>query len=108
MSEHSTQRSASPAPRTVAILVTCALSVIGLLLQFQSVSLLTGAGLLWVGASLAAFGVVAAFVTRVPTALKVAAVVVLLLCAVNVAYVEHQLDQRRHEIQQVLDNWPRP
>jgi len=90
--------------RTVAILVAGAMSVIGLLMQFQTVSLLTGAGLLWIGAALAAGGVVAAFATKVRTLVKVVTVLILAFCVVNVAYVEHQLDQRRHEIQQILDN----
>lgn len=106
--QHPTQRSAFQAPRTVAILVISALGAIGLLMQFQTVSLLTGAGLLWVGAALAAGGAVVAFATKVPTALKVATVLILVLCVANVAYTEHQLDQRRQEIQKVLDNWPHP
>lgn len=106
MSEHSTQRSTFQSPRTVAILVISALGVIGLAMQFQTVSLLTGAGLLWVGAALAAGGLIVAFATKVPTSLKVATVLVLVLCVVNVAYTEYQLNQRRHEIQQIFTNWP--
>jgi uncharacterized membrane protein YadS len=73
-------------------------------MQFKTVSLLTGDTVLWIGAALAAGGVVAAFAAKALTPVKVTTVLILALCVVNVAYVEHQLDQRRQEIQWILDN----
>lgn len=96
-----------PRLRTIGILVASTLSVIGLVMQFQSVNLLTGAGVLWIGAALAAGGFVAAFVMKVPVWMKVVTALVLVACVVNVVYVEHQLNQKRQEIQQIIDSWPK-
>lgn len=92
--------------RTVAILVASAFSLIGLAMQFQPVSLLTGAGVLWIGAGLAAGGFVAAFASKVPIPLKVATALVLILCVVSVVYAERELNQQRQQIQQIFDDLP--
>lgn len=88
--------------KQLGVLFASVLSIIGLVLQFQTVTLLTGAGLLWVGAALAAGAVVAVFVVRARVVFKVVAVLVLVLCVANVAYVEHELNQKRHELQQIF------
>lgn len=92
--------------RKVAILAAGTLSVIGALMQLQNVSLLTGAGLLWIGAALAAVGFIVAFAMKVPLSVKVVTALVLVFCVLNVVYVEHELNQKRHEIQQIFGDLP--
>lgn len=88
--------------KQLGVLVASVLAIIGLVLQFQTVTLLTGAGLLWVGAALAAGAAVAVFVVRASVVFKVVAVLVLAFCVFNVGYVEHELGQKRQELQQIF------
>jgi hypothetical protein len=87
---------------TFAITAGVVLVLIGAAMQFQSVSLLTGAGTLWIGAGLALGGVVMIFAFHGRTAIRAIAVIALVFCVGNVVYVEHQLTQKRQEIQQIF------
>jgi hypothetical protein len=78
------------------------LAVIGLIVEIQPVSLLTGSGTLWVGAALAAGGCVLAFAMRAATWARAITVVVLAICIFNLVTTEHELDQRRQQIQQIF------
>lgn len=84
-------------------IIAIALGVVGLVMQFQSVSLMTGAGVLWIGAVLAAAGAVTSFVVETKIAVKIVTVVMLAFCIANVIYVEHQLDVKRQELQQIFN-----
>jgi hypothetical protein len=87
---------------TFGIVGGAILAVIGVAMQFQSVSLLTGAGMLWIGAGLTLGGVVAIFALHGQTVLRVLAIIALVFCVANVAYAEHELDQKRQQIQSIF------
>lgn len=79
------------------------LAGIGMALQFQSVSLLTGDGIYWIGAALAVIGAALSFVAH-RRWIKIVAVTLAVLCVLNVGYTEKQLDDRRNQIQQDFSN----
>jgi hypothetical protein len=82
---------------TVAIL---AASVIGLVMAFQSASLLTGTGTQWTGAAIAIAAGIATIVLRksISTWLRVVAVIIALAAVANVIYLEVEMEKRRSEI----------
>lgn len=92
----------SSAPWAVAI--SLSLAVIGLIVGYQPVTLLSGSGILYVGLALAAGGVVLAFAMHLRTWLKVITAIAVLLVVANIVTVEHSLNQKRHEIQNELSN----
>jgi len=85
-------------------IVALVLAVVGFVMQFQPVSLMTGAGVLWIGTVIAVAGVVVSFVFETRTVIKTVTVVLLVFCVTNVIYVEHQLDMKRQELQQIFKN----
>jgi multidrug transporter EmrE-like cation transporter len=104
MSTTSTQ-TPSPAQARVVLALVLAGSAIGLIMSMQSVSLLTGTGTLWTGAAIASAAAVGAVVLRdhLRTWVRVVAILVAVIAVSNVIYLEHQLDQKREEIQHILD-----
>jgi hypothetical protein len=100
------ETAASPASSIgpLVLAVTLVLAVVGLIIEVQPVSLLTGSGTLYVGLALTAGGAVLAFVMKLRTWVRVITAILVVICIVNVAVVEKQLNDRRHEIQQDLSN----
>jgi hypothetical protein len=87
-----------------AVAISLALGVIGLVVGYQPVTLLSGSGILYVGLALAAGGVVLAFAMHLRTWLKIVTAIAVLLVVANIVTVEHSLSQKRHEIQNELSN----
>lgn len=86
--------------------VAVILGVVGLIMSFQPVSLLSGMGIVWAGAALAVGAFVLAVVAKVPRKSVVAALLLALMAGGSALYDSHQLDQRRQEIQQLFNNSP--
>lgn len=80
----------------------CILAVIGLVMAFQPVSLLTGTGTAWIGVAMVGAGTAAAFFLRAPLWVRIVTCVVLGLALFNVLAVEHQVSEKRDEIGRVL------
>jgi uncharacterized protein DUF2510 len=80
------------------------LIIVGVVCNIQSVSLLSGSGIVWVGTALAVAGaVVAVAVPRVRTWVKVIAVIAALITVANGVYVEHQLSQKRDQLEHIFN-----
>jgi hypothetical protein len=94
----------APSSTTWAIAVTLVLAVVGLIVGYQPVTLLSGSGILYVGLAIAAGGAVLAFVMKLRMAVRIVAVVAVALVVANVVTVEHSLSQTRHQIQRDLSN----
>lgn len=91
-----------PLPRAIAI--TLVLSVIGLVIGYQPVTLLSGSGILYVGLAVSAGGVVLSFAMKLRTWVRIAAVIAVVLVVANIITVEHSLSQKRQQIQNELTN----
>ena len=72
----------------------------------QSVSLLSGTSVIWIGVGVAAAGAAAAFILNVPVGVRVVAVLLLAIAVANGLYVEKQLNDKRNEISRVFTNFP--
>lgn len=83
-------------------LVAGVLVLIGGALQFESVSVASGAGVLIVGAVLAFGGFLLAAIGDGKKWLIILALVVTAVCVVNVVMTEHTLDQRRAQIENLF------
>lgn len=96
-----------PAPRanpavTVGLLI---LAVVGLVMNQQSVTVASGAGVVWMGFVLTVAAAVIAFIVpNVPTWVKVVLLIVAVIAFGSAIYVEHELAVRRREIQDILTN----
>lgn len=84
----------------VAAIVPC---IIGLICTFQTVSLASGMGAIWIGMAIAIGGAVVALATPwTKTALKVVCLVLAALAVVNAVDVNNQMNDKRHQIEQIL------
>jgi 4-hydroxybenzoate polyprenyltransferase len=72
-------------------------------MSLQSVSLLTGSTMLWIGVVVIAGAVALAFILPTAVVVRVIAVIALLLALGNVLYMEYQLDQKRNEISRMFN-----
>jgi peptidoglycan/LPS O-acetylase OafA/YrhL len=79
-----------------------AAAVVGVVLSMQSVSLITGAGIIWAGAAVALAAFVVAYILRLPYRTLIASGVVAAICVACVAYDEAQLNDKRQEISQLF------
>ena len=86
----------------------CVLAVIGTIMSMQSTSLLNGTGSIWLGVVLVGAAVAAAFFLRGATWVKVVAAVLLGLSLFSALYMEHQMTEKRNEIQRDLNSWQQP
>lgn len=75
---------------------------IGLLMSFQSVSLMSGSGIIWTGVALVGGGVALAFFLRAPLWTRIVAAVVLGLTLLNACSVESAMTDKRREISNIL------
>jgi hypothetical protein len=83
------------------------LGVVGAICNMQSVSVASGAGIVWVGAALVIGGaVVALAIPRVRTWIKIVTTIGAILCVANAVSISHQLDDKRQQIQQILNGIP--
>ena len=79
-------------------------SITGTVLNEQNVSLLTGMSIVWVGMVIAIGVAALSFVLPVPTWVKVVLSVIALVSVGNAFYVQHELANRQHELNQILNN----
>jgi hypothetical protein len=91
-------------PQTWGAAIALVLAVIGLVIGYQPVSLLSGAGILYVGLAIAAGGAVLAFAMKLRTWVRVVAVIAAALVVANIVVVEHSMSQKRQQIQNELSN----
>jgi hypothetical protein len=83
------------------------LAGIGIILNGQSVSLAQGAGIVWIGATLTIAGAVIAFaVPRVRRWVGVVCALAAIFAVANGVSVNNQLDEKRQQIQHILDQIP--
>lgn len=78
------------------------LVLIGGAMQFATVSVASGAGILIIGAVLVFGGFLLAAIGDAKVWLTIVALIVTGLCVLNVVSTEHQLDQRRQEISNIF------
>lgn len=81
----------------------CVLAAVGLVMSMQSVSLMSGSGLVWMGVALVAGSVAVAFIMGAPKWARVGAAVVLVLALGNGFYIEDQMNKKRNEITHMFD-----
>lgn len=80
------------------------LTVIGLIMSMQSVSLMTGTGPIWTGVGFVAAGTAVAFFMGAARPARVIAALCLAIALLNVFYMEKQLTEKRNEIAQVFSS----
>lgn len=80
----------------------CVLVAIGLIMTFQSVSLMSGSGIIWIGVALVGGGVALAFFLRAPLWVRITAVLVLAAALLNAFSVEQAMNDKRREITNIL------
>jgi hypothetical protein len=78
------------------------LAVIGIVIEAQPVSLATGGGTLYTGLALAAGAVALAFIMKARLWLRILTAVVVLLCIANCVSTQHDLNNRRDQLRQDL------
>lgn len=81
----------------------CVLAGVGLVMSMQSVSLMSGSGLVWMGVALVAGSVAVAFIMGAPKWARVGAALVLVLALSNGFYIENQMNKKRDEITHMFD-----
>jgi hypothetical protein len=89
-------------PSQVAAAIAVAVAVIGLILSQQSVSLMSGSGIVWTGAALCVGAAIIARLVQVPTWARAICVIAAIIAVVSAVYVEQELDDRRQEISDIL------
>jgi hypothetical protein len=83
-----------------------ALAVIGTAIAlFTNVSVVSGTGTVWVGAAVAAVASVGAFMfsRRVGVGVRITCAILAVLAIVGAVYDEHQVQQKRDEINQIFN-----
>lgn len=100
----------SPAPKSASakwvIFAVLALGAVGVVVNFQPVSVATGGGTLYIGAVIAAGALVLAFVGNTRVWLKIVAVVLLALCVLNTVLVQRELNDRRAKLDSLFKFTP--
>ncbi len=90
--------------KTAVAAGVCVLVAIGFVMSMQSVSLLTGSGLVWTGVAVVGAGTAVAFFLRAALWVRVLAAVFLALALFNALYIESQMTEKRNEISEIFDN----
>lgn len=93
-------QSVSAATSQIAAAFIVASSIVGVILSMQSVSLMTGTGILWTGAALAFAAAVAGLVMRsfTPAWARIVAILAAALAIYAAVSMEMQMEERRSEI----------
>lgn len=89
--------------KTAVAIGVCVLVVIGLVMSMQSVSLLTGSGLVWTGVAVVAGGTAVAFFLGAATWVRIVAVLCLAFALFNAFYIENQMSNKRDELTHMFD-----
>lgn len=80
------------------------LSVIGLVMSQQTVSLMSGSGQIWTGVALAGAGTAIAFFMSAPKWARVIAIICVVAGLANAVYIETQLSEKRAELSEIFNN----
>ena len=96
-------RSATDREKAVAIGV-CVLAVIGLVISQQSVSLMTGSGIVWIGVALVGGALALAYFLGARTWVRVVAGIVLALTFFSACSTEHELELRRIQVRNTFNH----
>lgn len=80
------------------------LSVIGLVMSQQPVSLFSGSGQVWTGVALAGVGTAVAFFLGAAKWARVIAIICLVAGLANAIYIETQLSEKRAELTKIFNN----
>ena len=97
-----TTAAARPSNSAAVAAGVCVLVAIGLIMTFQSVSLMSGSGTIWIGVALVGGGVALAFFLRGPLWVRITTVLVLALALLNACSVERSMNDKRREIGNIL------
>jgi hypothetical protein len=90
-------------PQLLAGLVVAA-AVVGLILSQQSVTVMSGSGIVWTGAAICVgAGIVSWVVKATPTWARVVCIIVGFIAISTAFSIESQLDDRRQEIARLLE-----
>lgn len=92
------------AKKTGVAIGVVVLAVVGVILSWQSVSLMTGSGPVWTGVAVAAVAVALAFFLGAAKGIRVLAAVCLAVALVSAITIEKQLSDKRHEIQEKMSD----
>jgi len=96
-----------PKPRAqpAIIMGLLILAGVGLILNQQSVSIASGSSVIWIGFVLTVGAAVVAFIVPgMPVWVKVVLLIVAVIAFGSAVYVEHELVQRRRELNDILGN----
>lgn len=88
----------SSSTSNVAVAGIGAASVVGLVMTFQTVSLMSGTGTIWTGVAIAVGAAIFAGALKVAFRVRLAAVVIALIAVGNAVNVEGQLEEQRQKI----------
>ncbi|TQK73350.1 DUF2510 domain-containing protein [Nocardioides sp. SLBN-35] len=95
--------SSGVSPQLLAGLVVAA-AVVGLILSQQSVSVMSGSGIVWTGAAICAGASIVSWVVKAtPTWARAICVIAVFLAVGSAIAVENQLNDRREEISNMFD-----
>lgn len=94
---------AKPAPNPAVNIGVIILGIVGVVMTMQTVSLMSGSGVIWIGVGVAAAGAAAAFMLNAVVGVRVIACALLVFAVGNALYIEKQMSDRREEIGRVFD-----
>ena len=101
----SSSQEGSGISRDAAVAIgVCLLVAIGLVMTFQSVSLMSGSTSVWLGVALVTVGAAGAFVLRGATWVRVVASIVLAIALANAISIEVQMSKKRDELTHIFDH----
>jgi hypothetical protein len=86
----------------VAAVVAGGLAVIGFVINIQPVSILSGSTTLWIGLVVAGLGVPIAFLGKAKLWVSIIVSLVVAFCLLNAIVTQHNLDDRRSQLQHDL------
>jgi hypothetical protein len=90
--------------RGVVGFICLALALVGAgIALFVQVSVASGTGTVWVGAVLAGVGAIGAGVMKARGGTRILCVLLAIAAIAGASYDQHQVDQKRHQIEQILD-----
>jgi len=93
--------------RQVVGFLCLALGLVGAgMALFIEVSILTGTGMVWTGAVLAAVGAIGAGVLRAKIGTRIVCLLLAILAVASAAYDQHELNEKRHQLEQILNRVP--
>lgn len=101
--QHPNANTGGVSPQLIAGLVVAA-AVVGLILSQQSVTVMSGSGIVWTGAAICAGAAVVTWVVKsTPTWARAVCIIAAVLAIGSAFAVENELNDRREEISNMFD-----